>query len=59
MLAYVFTKNGWLTRTSQFSTDQALAKEFSIADAIVTCARFKSNGVMAVPVRQEDMENIK
>ena len=52
----IFTKNGWLTRTSQFSSDYSLAKDFTLADAITTCTRFKSNGVIAVPVRQEDVE---
>lgn len=59
MPAYIFSKNGWLTRTSQFSTDQELAKEFTLDEALDACRRFKSNGVIAVPVRKEDLENLK
>lgn len=58
MNALIFTKNGWLTRTSQYSTDQSLAKPFPLAEAISTCTRFKSNGVIAVPVRLEDLEAV-
>ena len=52
----IYTKNGWLTRTSQFSSDFELAKPFTLTEAITTCARFKANGVIAVPVRQDDVE---
>jgi len=58
MKLFVFTKNGWLTATSQFSTDLQVARSFSRVDAIATCLRFKSNGVVAVPVREEDLESM-
>lgn len=55
MPTLIFTKNGWLTSTSQFSTDKSLAKVYEFPDAISVCTRLYGNGVVAVPVRQVDL----
>lgn len=56
MPTLVFTKNGWLSDTSQFTSDKSAARVFpTFLEAIEQCARFYSNGVIAVPVRQVDL----
>lgn len=55
MTAFVYTKNGWLSQTSQFVTDRAQARSFTIDEAIAAATRLHSNGMMAVPVRLDDI----
>jgi len=56
MPTLIFTKNGWLTATSQFSSDRADARVYaSFPEAVEQCATFFANGVVAVPVRQVDL----
>lgn len=50
--------SGWFSRSSQFNTQLSEAKEMSRDDAIKMCKLYKSNGVICVPVRKEDMEAI-
>ncbi len=47
--------SGWFSRSSQFNTDIKEAKVMDRNDALALCARYKSNGHVCVPVRQEDM----
>ena len=49
---------GWFSKSSQFNSQQSEAKEFSRFDAIKMCKLYKSNGVICVPVRKEDMAEI-
>ena len=57
-LYYVYGKNGWLSRSSQFRTDIASAREFTRREAIETCRNFKENQVFLVPVSKSDMVEI-
>lgn len=59
MPTLVFTKNGWLTATSQYSTDRQQARVFEFPQAVETCARLYSNSVIAVPVRVTDLGYMK
>lgn len=56
MPTLVFTAKGWLSDTSQFTSDRKSARVFaSFPEAVAQCERFYSNGVIAVPVRQVDL----
>jgi hypothetical protein len=55
MPTLIYTKDGWLSDTSQFTSDRANARVLEFPDAVAQCARFYSNGVIAVPVRQVDL----
>jgi hypothetical protein len=59
MPTLIYTKNGWLSDTSQFTSDKAAARVFEFPAAIAQCERFYANGVIAVPVRQVDLGYMK
>jgi hypothetical protein len=59
MPTLVFTKHGWLTSTSQYSTDRKQARVFEFPQAVEACTRLYSNGVIAVPVRITDLGYMK
>ena len=46
---------GWLTRTSQYSSDVADAQTFSRDEAMTMIARHKEAGRQLLPVRTEDL----
>lgn len=50
--------SGWFSKSSQFNTQLSEAKEFTHEKALATCRLFKTNGVICVPVRKVDMEEI-
>jgi hypothetical protein len=56
MPTLIYTKNGWLSATSQFTSDRSQARVYkTFPEAVDQCRRFYSNGVIAVPVRQFDL----
>jgi hypothetical protein len=60
MPTLIYTKNGWLSATSQFTSDRSAARVFpDFAAAVTQCERFYTNGVIAVPVRQTDLGYMK
>lgn len=60
MPTLVFTKHGWLSATSQFTSDKSAARVFpTFPEAVAQCERFYANGVIAVPVRQVDLGYMK
>lgn len=50
--------SGWFSRSSQFNTQLSEAKEMNRIEAFDLCRRYKSNGVICVPVHKIDMEQI-
>lgn len=50
--------SGWFSRSSQFNTQMGEAKEFTRVEALELCRLYKANGVICVPVRKGDMEQI-
>lgn len=50
--------SGWLSRTSQYTTDIKEAKQFTRDEALAMASRHKSASNVLVPVRVEDMEAI-
>jgi hypothetical protein len=53
---YLFSKHGWMTKTSQWSTEFKKAAMFDRADAIERCRAYRENQVAAVPVSTYLME---
>lgn len=47
---------GWLTRTSQYSTDLSQAAKFEREDAFALIKRHREAGKALIPVRVEDMQ---
>lgn len=50
--------SGWFSKSSQFNSQLSEAKEFTRDEALTMCKLYKSNGVVCVPVRKVDMEEI-
>lgn len=48
--------SGWLSKTSQYTTDITQAREFNHGEALAMCAKQKAN--VCVPVSVADMELI-
>lgn len=60
MPTLIYTARGWLSATSQFTSDRSQARVYPTkAEALVQCERFYSNGVVAVPVLQVDLGYMK
>jgi len=55
---YLYSKNGWLSRASQFTSDRSKAAGFPLSDAIERCKRYKENQVIVVPVLTSHMDAI-
>lgn len=54
MPAFVYTKSGWISITSQFTSRLSEARVFSdVETAIQQCKRLQAAGVVAVPVMEE------
>ena len=49
---------GWLSKTSQFTTMLTEAKAFDRDEALATCRRYKAASHLLVPVRASDMSAI-
>lgn len=49
---------GWLSRTSQFTSALADAKAFDRDEALAVARRFKANSHVLIPVRQQDIAAI-
>lgn len=47
--------SGWLTRTSQYSSDVNEAQVFTRDEALTIAKRHKEAGRVLVPVRKEDV----
>jgi hypothetical protein len=54
-LYYLFGKNGWLSRSSQFNSDIAQALKVPYSEAIDRCRAYKSASQILVPVAVDDM----
>lgn len=60
MPTLIYTKHGWVSNTSQFTTDRAEARRYpSMLDAIQQCQRMYAGGTVAVPVTEEDIGFMK
>lgn len=60
MPALIYTKHGWVSNTSQFTTDRSEAREYpSMLDAIQQCSRMYAGGTIAVPVNKDDIGFMK
>lgn len=56
MPTLIYTKNGWLSDTSQFTSDRAAARIFpDFTAATEQCKRFYAAGIIAIPVLETDL----
>lgn len=58
-ILYSIRGQGWLTRSTQTSSDDSQAKEFTSAEALDLCVTFQRAGRPLIPVRLADWQYVK
>lgn len=56
---YLYSKDGWMSSTGQFTSDRTKASALDEGEAIETCNRFKENSRTVVPVPAALLGRIK